>query len=163
MGFWERIIKGRLFAGGDKDGSRESAEAAHPVQDVPQDDIPTVVAELEMDGHKCILESFDLDFRRKSGHDYMYAGVITLATTEALFPGLGRWVTLDSLQKDGLVRFYANETSLSQGALFEVGFYRARCMTYERRTDDDAKGILTRLEIVPQTIRIGHETIQNFH
>lgn len=162
MGFWDRIIKGRLFAGGRKEEKSANPARFSPAQTEPEDNAPEIVVELEMDRHKCMLESFDLNFGQYPGVDDD-VWTIALATSEALFPELGRWVTLDSLRKDGYIRFYANETSLTQGALFEIGFFGAQCKKYERGTGDTESGMMTRLEIMPQTIHIGREIIRNFH
>jgi hypothetical protein len=161
MAFWERIFKGRLFPSGKREGETGRATTERlPAEEL--DSFPAWVAELEMDGRKCVLDTFALEFVRHDGSERVRAGILSLSTTEPLPETLGRWVTLDTLRKEGAVRFYANETSLSTGSAFEILFSDATCMGYGRRVDERTGALTTTLNIAPRILRIEGEVMDNF-
>jgi hypothetical protein len=161
MAFWERVFKGRLFSS----GKREEETSQIPTEGVSAeepDDAPAWVAELEMDGRKCVLDTFALEFGKHADFDRLRAGILSLSTTEPLPRTLGRWVTMDTSRKEGVVRFYANETSLSVGAALEIHFSDATCMRYAKEMSERTGGVVTTLAIAPRILRIGDETMYNF-
>jgi hypothetical protein len=132
MGFFDNIFRrGRAYTGSKS---------------------PVLACEMTIEGHKYLLEEFDLDLDTSGGKRYvpMYA---TFA--ERLSPELEAWITMSGRRKDGVVKFYRNIDRLEEGAVFTLSFHDAACVRYNKTTRGDTP--LATLVLTAQKIRVMDE------
>jgi len=101
---------------------------------------------------KYLLQEFDVDVNMENGNQCfpMYA-----VFTEKLSPELESWITYGTKRKDGTVKFFKNDTSLSEGALFTMSFFGAVCKRYRKITHGETP--VTTLTLVASNIRLQDE------
>jgi len=95
---------------------------------------PAYACEMEIDGQKHLLLEFDMDFSTATSDRYipMYA-----VFADKIPSGLESWITRSSKKKDGVVKFFRNNDSLSEGAIFTLSFSGAVCKSYKKSTCSD--------------------------
>jgi hypothetical protein len=131
MGFFDNIFRrGRAYG-----GSRT----------------PALACELTMEGEKYLLDAFDLDLNTT---DRRYVSLYA-TFVDRLSPALESWITNAGKRKDGVVKFYRNVDTLSEGALFSLSFHDAVCVRYNKTAHGDES--LATLVMAAQKIRVMDE------
>lgn len=144
-GFFNRIRKGKLYA-----GKKE----------------PAVVVHFQFKGHTYILEEFDLDFRqdvndKSKPEGDTYGGLITLTISEEPKEELFGWM-MNSLEKQGgEIRFLANKEKITEGALMQISFKDAYCISFQQVMSPQGAGMLTTFVLSPRHLQIDTEVFEN--
>lgn len=113
MGFFDRLFSSK----GIFDGNRN----------------PILVCELTLCGQKYILSEFDLNYD-VADKEYFEAYV---AFSDPINAETESWITRSSRKETGVIKFYRNDDSMAEGALFELKFEDASCIHYRNSTDGD--------------------------
>jgi len=144
-GFFSRIRKGKLYA-----GKKEPAMVVHFIHR----------------GHTYILEEFDLDFmqdvndKNKPDGD-TYGGLLTLTISEEPKEELFAWM-MNTLEKQGgEIRLLANEEKITEGALMQISFKDAYCISFQQVMSPGGSGVLTTFVISPRHLQIDKEIFEN--
>jgi len=146
MGFFDRIRKGKLFAG--------------------KKELPTFVVRFLFRGKTYILEEFDLDFKQdindKNRPDgEVYGGLITLTISEPPGEWLTAWMMNSFEKHDGEFHFFINSEKIMEGAAMQLSFKDAYCISYQQTMNPKGAGLLTTLIISPRTVKIMNEEFEN--
>ncbi|MFV0329217.1 MAG: type VI secretion system tube protein TssD [Dysgonomonas sp.] len=144
-GFFDRLRKGKLYA-----GKKE----------------PSVVVHFIYKEHIYVLEEFDLDFRQdvndknKPDGD-TYGGLLTLTISEEPKEELFKWMmnTLD--KQSGEIRFLANNGKITEGALMQLSFKDAYCISFQQVMSPQGAGVLTTFVLSPRHLQIDTEAFEN--
>lgn len=145
MGFFDKIRNGSLFFGKKA---------------------PTMVMQFSIKGKKYILEEFDLDFKQDVDHkgnpdSSVYGGTITLTISDIPDDNINWWMMDAYTKHDGEFRFLMNDGSIKEGALLQIQFKDAYCLSYQKSISPEGAGVLTTLTISPRYLRIGNEEFEN--
>lgn len=144
-GFFDRMRKGKLYA-----GKKE----------------PAIVVHFHYKGHTYILEEFDLDFRQdvndknKPDGD-TYGGLLTLSISEEPKEALFSWMMNTLERQDGEIRFLMNEEKITEGALMQIVFKDAYCISFQQGMSPQGSGVMTTFVISPRHLRIDKEIFEN--
>jgi len=144
-GFFERIRKGKLYA--DK---KE----------------PAMVVHFQFKGYTYVLEEFDLDFRQdvsdknKPDGD-TYGGLMTLTISEEPKAELFAWMMNTLEKQNGEIRFLANEEKITGGALIQMSFKDAYCISFQQVMSPQGAGVLTTFVISPRYLQVDKEIFEN--
>ncbi len=109
MGFWNRLFSGQksFFEGSS----------------------PNMVCELTLCGEQYILNEFDIKLER--GNEYFSAYAVF---SEDISSRVEIWITNSTRKESGVVKFYKNIDSMTEGSLFEILFYDASCISFKSHT-----------------------------
>ena len=132
MGFFSNIFKrGKAYSGKNQ---------------------PAYACEISIDAQKYLLQEFDVDLNKVNGDQCipMYA-----VFTEKLSPELESWISYGSKRKNGTVKFFRNNDSLSEGALFTLSFSDAVCKRYRKTTRGEIP--VTTLTLIAKNIKLQDE------
>lgn len=113
MGFFDRLFKGK----GVFEGNRN----------------PNMVCEMTLCGEKYILNEFDINYTVGDRDKEYFEAYI--AFSDPINAQTESWITRDSRKESGIVKFYRNDDSIAEGALFEIQFKDASCVNYRNSID----------------------------
>ena len=172
MGFFDRILKGRLFTDRGKesdqsdfvdeidlDGQSYLAPAAGI--DEQKYAAPAFVAEMDIDGQKYILTRYELGFSEdveRSGNPggEISGGILKVTMEDVLATRLNSWVMSNVQKKRGKIRVYKNETDMSKGTRQTIIFEEAYCIGMKKESGVKG-GVVTSLTISPAKLKIDDE------
>lgn len=107
MGFFNRLFKGKVFA---------------------EKQVSDFACEINLCQKKYMLKEFDIHCDTSgTGIFQMYA-----VFEDTLKGEIENWIQMSSRKEDGILKFYKNETPISEGRVFEIQFRNASCVSYKK-------------------------------
>jgi hypothetical protein len=144
MGFFDRLLSGKVF---------------------PDSRSTSLVAELEVKGHKYILSDLDWIFHQDVDEHYkpcsgVYGGTISLTLSESIDQTIYNWIINSETKHSGCIKFYNNTNNFEEGAKMVIRFEEAICVRYYKQILAQSSDSLTSLVLSSQVLRIGNEVFE---
>lgn len=136
MGFFDRLFKGK----GVFDGNRN----------------PNMVCEMTLCGQKYILSEFDINYAVGDSDKECFEAYFVFS--DPINAETESWITRSSRKETGVVKFYRNDDSIAEGALFELKFKDASCVHY--RNSINGNQVVKMITITIPHIYMGGEEFE---
>jgi hypothetical protein len=142
MGFLDRIRKGKLYFGKKT---------------------PLIVVQFLFRGKTYILEEFDMSFSQDEDtrtQDGSAGNLISITISEPADENINQWMVNAYEKRDGEFRFFVNTPRITESAALFVSFRDAYCIAYHKEIHPVGAGLLTRLTILPGSVKIDSEEFE---
>ncbi len=144
MSFFDRLLPSRVFSGKNSIG---------------------LWAELSLEGKVYTIHEFDWEFKQdldwhQQPSSELYGGAMGITLQGNVDSTIHNWIMNPGRKHSGILKFYNNVETYSEGAVMEIEFEDAICARYHKQIIADGGLLSTTLVLSARVLKVGNQVFE---